>query len=359
MTVPRDCLPLEPRVLEKLAALADLADESADWPARSWQLLRDAGVLKWSIPAEFGGCGLGQQELLEGYEQIAGVCLTSAFILSQREGAVRRLLANPIPELQRQLLPALASGEQFASVGLSQLTTSRQHQSPSLVATPLGTDGYRLDGLIPWVTGADRADFLIVGGTLADGRQLLFVMPTDRPGVNVDAPVTLMALVGSRTSQVRCAGVELPKEFVLAGPAENVLTSGRGGGVGGLETSCLALGLAGAATEHLRHEAESRPDLRDIAHRFETARRAARERLHRLAETEPGPDALVALRVECTRLALQASQVALTVSKGAGYVVPHPAQRWVRQAAFFLVWSCPRPAAEGVIAHLLPDVPVG
>jgi butyryl-CoA dehydrogenase len=350
---------LEPQVLEALAAGANRADEDAAWPEESWALLRQAGVLRWSIPSEFGGIGLGQSALLDGYEQIAGACLTTAFILSQREGAVRRLLANPIPELQRRLLPGLASGELFASVGLSQLTTSRQHQSPSLVATPLGAGSYRLDGLIPWVTGADQADFLIVGGTIADGRQVLLVMPTDRPEAAVEAPAHLMALAGSRTSQVRCAGVELGKEFVLAGPSEKVLTSGRGGGVGGLETSCLALGLAGAATEHLRREAESRPDLRDIAGRFEAARRAARERLHRLAETEPGPDDLIAFRVECTRLALQASQVALTVSKGAGYVAPHPAQRWVRQSAFFLVWSCPRPAAEGIIAYLIPDAPVG
>jgi butyryl-CoA dehydrogenase len=63
---------------------------------------------------------------------------------------------------------------------------------------------------------------------------------------------------------------------------------------------------------------------------------------------------LVAIRVNCTRLALQATQVAMTVAKGAGFVAPHPVQRWSRQALFFLVWSCPRPAAEGLIGSLLP-----
>jgi butyryl-CoA dehydrogenase len=318
-------------VLDALATLADSADESSDWPAASWRLLVEAGVLKWSIPAEYGGSGLGHHELLSGYEQISGACLTTAFILSQREAAVRRLLASPVAELRRRFLPGLASGAQFASVGLSQITTSRQHQAPALAVTPLGPAGYRLDGLIPWVTGADQADFLIVGGTLADGRQILFVMPADRPGVTVDPPAPLMALTGSLTSQVHCAGVELEKDLLLTGPAEKILSTGRGG-VGGLETSCLALGLAGGATDHLHREAAVRP-----------------------GDGEPTPNDLIALRVECTRLALQASQVALTVSKGAGFVVPHPAQRWVRQAAFFLVWSCPRPAAEGVIAHLLPD----
>jgi alkylation response protein AidB-like acyl-CoA dehydrogenase len=347
-------MPDSDRFLDDLASFADRADESSAWPVDSWRRLHEAGVLKWSIPIELGGSGLGARDLLTGYERIAGACLTSAFILSQREAAVRRILASPVVEMRRRFLPALAAGEQFASVGLSQITTSRQHQSPALVVTPLRPAGYRLDGLIPWVTGADQAAFLIVGGTLADGRQILFVLPTDRPGVTVDSPARLMALEGSRTSQVRCDGVALESDLVLAGPAERILSAGRG--VGGLDTSCLALGMAGAAVEHLHREAVLRPDLTEIAGRFEVARRKAREFLHRLVVGEPEPSELVQLRVACTRLALQASQVALTVSKGAGFVVPHPAQRWLRQAAFFLVWSCPRPAAEGVIAHLLPDV---
>jgi hypothetical protein len=40
------------------------------------------------------------------------------------------------------------------------------------------------------------------------------------------------------------------------------------------------------------------------------------------------------------------------VAKGTGFVLPHPAQRWARQAHFFLVWSCPQPAAEGLLADL-------
>jgi hypothetical protein len=70
---------------------------------------------------------------------------------------------------------------------------------------------------------------------------------------------------------------------------------------------------------------------------------------------EASPADVIALRVECTLLALCATQTALVAAKGTGFVAPHPAQRWARQALFFLVWSCPRPAAEGILARLLPD----
>jgi hypothetical protein len=44
----------------------------------------------------------------------------------------------------------------------------------------------------------------------------------------------------------------------------------------------------------------------------------------------------------------------LTASKGTGFLRDHPAQRWARQALFFLVWSCPRPAAEATLDSLIP-----
>lgn len=336
--------------LQALADLADRADAETDFPSASWELVRAAGVPAWSVPEEFGGAGLSASARLRGAEQLAGACLTTTFILSQREGAVRRVLTHARPEVQAALLPRLARDEIFLTVGLSQLTTSRQHQAPALAAAPRGA-GYVLDGVIPWVTGAARADALVVGATLADGMQLLMLLPRDRAGLEVEAPMDLCALRGSQTAEVRCREVFVEPGDVMAGPSPRVL----GAAAGGLETSCLALGLAGAAIDHLHREAAARPDLRPIAARFDSARQGLRRRLYALADGTLSPADATDVRVQANALALQATQAALTASKGAGFVRPHPAQRWARQALFFLVWSCPRPAAEGTMAHLLPD----
>ncbi len=339
--------------LSLLAADADAADTSAAWPKASWQHLADAGVLAWAVPKEFGGQELGPAELLLGYERLAGSCLTTAFILSQREAAVRRLRVHGSPAQQARFLPALAAGGPPWTVGLSQLTTSRQHRPPSLVAVEIGQGRYRLDGIMPWVTAADQAERIVAGGTLADGRQLLALLEPGQSGVVVEPPMALAALIGSRTTQVRCEGVVVEEEALLGAPAEQVLSRGSGG-VGGLETSCLALGLAGAAVEYLSQEARVRPEWTDVVARCSATRQRLRERLLGLAGDTVDPAALVAVRVDCTHFVLQATQIAVAVAKGAGFVTPHPAQRWARQALFFLVWSCPRPAAEGIIARLLP-----
>ena len=218
---------VDPETLEALAALADRADAELDWPAASWEQIHAAGVPSWSVPAEFGGLALEGSARLRGYEQLAAACLTTTFILSQRDAAVRRILSHGQPEIKTALLPRLARDEIFLTVGLSQLTTSRQHQAPALSAEPRG-DGYLLEGVIPWVTGAARADALLVGATLADGLQVLMLLPRDRAGVEVEAPMELCALRGSQTTQVRCHAVRIERADVLAGPSPRVAR--RGGG---------------------------------------------------------------------------------------------------------------------------------
>jgi butyryl-CoA dehydrogenase len=338
---------------EALAAHANAADAEPVWPESSWQELRRAGALAWSIPTEYGGRGLGAVELLAGYEQLASGCLTTAFFLSQREAACRRIAGGGSEELRRELLPVLARGDCFATVGLSQLTTSRQHGKPSLTARATD-DGFHFHGTIPWVTGAEHAEYLVIGAVLEDGRQVLAVLPRRTAGVSVGPPLDLMALRGSLTAEVRCDGVELGRRWVLAGPAERVL-AGRGG-AGGLETSCLALGLTAAAVAYLFGEAEARPELRPNAERLDAVRSGLRRQMHQLAQGGGAPEQATALRARANALVLHATQAALTAGKGTAFLGSHPAQRWARQALFFLVWSCPRPAAEATLELLTPAV---
>jgi alkylation response protein AidB-like acyl-CoA dehydrogenase len=346
----------DPKVVEALAALtarANAADAEPVWPAASWQALADTGALTWCIPVAYGGAGLAGPALLDGYERLAGACLTSCFILSQRDAACRRIRDSGNEDLCRELLPALARGDVFATVGVSQLTTSRQHVRPALVAR-LDGNAVVLDGSMPWVTGAAHADYLITGAVLEDGQQVLLAMPAKQPGVTIRPPLELMALEGSLTTEVQCAGVRVERRWLLAGPAAQVLTTGRGG-AGGLETSCLALGLAGAAIDHVHAEAAARPELRPIADRLEHTRRDLRQGLHHLAAAGSTAEVATSLRARANALVLRATQAALTASKGTGFLRQHPAQRWARQALFFLVWSCPRPAAEATLAYLTPD----
>ena len=156
---------------------------------------------------------------------------------------------------------------------------------------------------------------------------------------------------------MRCEEVRLPQRWLLAGPAERVMALGGRPSTGGVETSCLALGLAGAAVGYLREEAAARPELRPSAERLGAARRRLREEVAALTRDGSTPEATAQLRARANTLVLRATQAALAAAKGAGFVRGHPAQRWARQALFFLVWSCPWPAAAATLAYLTDGTP--
>jgi alkylation response protein AidB-like acyl-CoA dehydrogenase len=345
-------MPLTGATRSFLESHAGAADAEPLWPAASWEALRESGALRWCIPTAYEGEGRTGTDLLDRYEALAVACLTTCFILSQRDAACRRIRDSGNEALSRELLPPLARGERFATVGLSQLTTSRQHGRPSLTAK-LTDSSLILDGAIPWVTGAPHADHFVIGAVLDDGRQVLAAVPSRIAEIQVGPPLPLMALQGSLTAELHCAHLVLDRKWILAGPAERVMAAGRGG-AGGLETSCLALGLAVAAVAFLRREAATRPDLVSPTEKLELACAKTRDEMRRLV-TEATPELAAALRAKANALVLRATQAALTAAKGTGFLRDHPAQRWARQALFFLVWSCPGPVARATLDSLACD----
>src|SRR5262249_25615736 len=114
-------------------------------------------------------------------------------------------------------------------------------------------------------------------------------------------------------------------------------------------------GLAAAAIEYLHEEGAARTELRVTSARLEQTWEPLWTELTKLAQEGSTAEKAVALRARANALVLRATQAALTAAKGAGFLKDHPAQRWARQAMFFLVWSCPRPAAEATLAWLAPE----
>jgi butyryl-CoA dehydrogenase len=344
--------PDEPRIeglAVELAAADGPADEGSGWPEALWRGLIQAGATRWSIPREVGGEGCSRPLLVQRYARIAEGSLTAAFILSQHDGAVRRLAAAADRPTARMWLDSIVAGRAFATVGISQLTTSKRLGPRALVASPAIPWGYRLDGAMPWVTAAEVADVFVTGALLEDGRQLLVAVPAGRPGVLVRPAFALAALQASRTAEVVLEGTPIEPEDILAGPADELSAQPGMVGTGGLETSALALGQARAA---LRGLIELAPDRDELAEPVEVLCQTWRDvwsALMAAARGDPGGPAPSQIRAQANALVLRSTQAFLTARRGSGFLRSDPAQRWARQALFFLVWSCPAPIAQAAI----------
>lgn len=336
---------LEAWLAERSGALAD-----QPWPEEQLQRLGELGVYRWFLPPTFGGWWWSYDDLLRGYLTLSRGCLTTAFVLTQWAAGVKRLLASENSTLKRELAPRFASGEDWVTVAISHLTTSRQHlQRPAVQAVPV-EGGYVLTGEAPWCSGARHASHVVVGAALDDGRQIVALVATDLPGLSCPEPLQLVALGASSTGPVRLEACFVPSETLLAGPIENALQK-LSGGAGGLETSCLALGLSGAAGARLAEDAKRRPELSGPAESFSLEQQRLEALLLQSARGEEGCTANE-LRTWANQLALRTTQSALTAAKGAGFERKHPVGRWCQEALFFLVWSCPQPVAHATMCDL-------
>ena len=115
---------LDPTLLQRLSQVSPTSEDPDLWPRDQFNWLARAGVLGWVIPREYGGSGISSTGLIAGYEQLATACMVTTFVLTQRNGACQRIAgAEHGQSLRDELLPPLARGEQFATVGISHLTT--------------------------------------------------------------------------------------------------------------------------------------------------------------------------------------------------------------------------------------------
>jgi len=290
--------------------------------------------------------------LVERYARLAGGSLTAVFILSQHDAAVRRLMAAPANTTAARWLHAIGAGRAFTTVGISHLTTSRRLGPRAIKVAELARGGYQLDGTIPWVTAAVRADLFVTGAALDDGRQMLVALPTDRRGVVVSPPFPLAALQASCTSQVLLDAVQVDDSDLLAGPALDIMSQPGAVGTAGLETSALALGQARAALAALVEMAPERGELAEPLEVLCENWKLLWGQLMAQARGEADAVSPTEIRTQANALVLRSTQAYLTARKGTGFLRTEPAQRWARQALFFLVWSCPAPVAQAAIRSL-------
>lgn len=334
-------------------------EDSVDaWPRQQLQAMANAGVTAWDVPVEWGGLDFGPTDQVEGLRLLASRCLVSTFVWTQRSAAVRRIATSANTTAKQHLLPRLLSGEIFATVGISHLTTSGQHLKTPLVAAKKEGAGYLLSGIVPWATSATQADYLITGGALinsdgeASGQEILVCLPSDRVGIDVQSPLALMGLNASQTGAIKLDSVRVDAVDILHGPMEGVMRSGTGGGAGSVGTSALAIGAASGSLGQFANEVERRPELAEFVEPLMAECNRLTADLNAAALGTATATAAEQLRQNANSLVLRAAQAWLAATKGAGYVAGHPAERAVRESMFFLVWSCPSPVLAGNLREL-------
>ncbi|MCH2524233.1 MAG: acyl-CoA dehydrogenase family protein [Dehalococcoidia bacterium] len=141
-----------------------------------------------SIPAEYGGTGMGDLPMIIMTEELSAASLASAGSLTTRPEIISRaLLAGGSEDQKEYWLPRIASGEEICAVAVTEPDTGSDVASLQCKAEPSEHDGQKgwiINGAKAWSTFSGRAS--IIGllartGSASDGNKglSLFIIPKE------------------------------------------------------------------------------------------------------------------------------------------------------------------------------------
>lgn len=169
----------------------------AAWDPEFSARLAGAGFVGLTIPAEYGGRGLGYlHRYVVTEELLAHGAPVAAHWIADRQVAPA-LLSYGTEEQRRRLLPRIADGRLYSAIGMSEHGAGSDLAAAATRATR--TDGgWRLDGTKVWTSGAHVAHQIVVLARTAPVDQehrhagfSQFIVRTDAPGVTI-SPIVLM-----------------------------------------------------------------------------------------------------------------------------------------------------------------------
>jgi alkylation response protein AidB-like acyl-CoA dehydrogenase len=215
---------------------------------KDWLRLGELGLLGLSIPAEFGGGGLGALDTAHRVEALGRGTADTGLVFA----ASAHLFACAMPlagfgsePAKRRFLPGLASGELIAG---NAMTEDEAGSDVSRLATTATTvpGGFVLNGVKSFVSNGPVADLYVTYATTdPDAGHLgrtAFVVERSVPGVRAGEPLEKMGLASVPAGQVFFEGCFVPNEQVLGVP-------GQGGAIFqdsmGWERACLFAGYVG------------------------------------------------------------------------------------------------------------------
>jgi len=204
---------------ERINPHVDQWEEEECFPAHQvFREMGELGLLGLDKPVAFGGLGLDFSYgavLAEALAEIdcGGVPMA---IGVQTDMATPALARHGSDELRREFLAPAISGEQVASIGVSEVGGGSDVAALRTRARCDGDD-YVIDGGKMWTTNGTQADFCVVLANTSDGpvhkNKSLIVVPMKTPGVQVSAKIRKIGMDASDTAQLHFDSVRVPQRY--------------------------------------------------------------------------------------------------------------------------------------------------
>jgi alkylation response protein AidB-like acyl-CoA dehydrogenase len=340
------------------AEVAPVVDEHERDRRFPIEIVRRIGELGWlgiPIPEDEGGAGLDTLAYAVAIEEIGRVWGSLGLIVAAHTslGCGPLHLAGSAEQKQRYLVP-MASGEVIGAYGLTEPGAGSDSGGTRTTATlEPGPDGgtWVLDGGKRFITNAGQAGTYVVTartGLRDDGSPEIsaFIVPADTPGFSVGRLEEKLGLHASATGELVFSGARIPAANLLGERGDGfkmflrILDGGR------ISIGALAVGLAQAALDAAIPYAQTREQFGRPIGTFQgvafmvadmaTEIEAARQLVWRAAWLKDrGRDfglAAAQAKLFASEVSSRATNAAIQIHGGYGYVTEYPVERFFRDA---------------------------
>ena len=338
---------------ERLLPNASLLDRGGGRAAflANLKALADNGFMALNVKSEFGGSEAGTVAFALAIEQLGAACAATAVTVSVTNMVGEVIQACATPAQKTAYLPKLADGTFPA--GSFCLTEAGAGSDPAGMKLAARRDGdsYVLDGEKIYISSAEYAGLFVVWALTDPARPKgkgisCFLVEAGTPGMTIGKAEEKMGQTGSSTNPVRFENCRIP-ESALLGRENDGFRFAVGELAGGrISAAALSLGIARAAMDcaiaYAREREQFGSKIADfqgiqwmIADR-ETELEAARLLiLSAAAKKDRGEyfskEASMA-KLFASEAAHRATDTALQLFGGAGYIRDYPVERYVRDA---------------------------
>ena len=345
---------------DRLAPLAARLDRGEGRDAFLAQLrtLAENGFMALNVDPDFGGTGAGTVAFALAVEALAHACASTAVTVSVTNMVGEVIQAVGTREQKQRCLPLLADGTWAA--GAFCLTESGAGSDPAGMTTRARRDGgdWVLDGQKIYITSAEYAGVFVVWAVTDPDRPKgkgisCFLVEAGTPGLVIGKAEEKMGQHGSATNTVHFEGCRVPGA-ALMGRENDGFRIAVGELAGGrIGVAALSLGIARAAMDAARRYVAERRQFGQSIGEFqgvqwmiadrETELEAARLLILSAAAKkdrgEPFSKEASMAKLFASEAAHRATDTALQLHGGAGYVKDYPVERYARDARITRIYE--------------------
>lgn len=289
--------------------------------------------------------GVDPARQVQSIAAVGRYCGSTAFLVWCQSACAWYLARAPRTAPRQRYLASVLEGTVLAGTGMSNFLKHHSGiEKIRLRAEPEG-EGYRVSGVLPWVSNLDRGHLLFTAAEVAEGGYIMFAVDTAAPGLKLHPCPAFSGMEGTGTWNVRLEGVSVPAADVLAGPEEfeAFINSVKPGLIA--TQAGMGLGVTAGCLDILDGDRTSNSEVNGF---LETGAEEIREALGRLendaltltrqaASGEASRLSALKLRAEVSELTLRAAQSTALRVGARGYLMRHPAQRRLREAMFVAI----------------------